>query len=115
MPNEYINIINLINSGIIYLWGIISFLFFYSIIGLLTWSLIKPLKYMGISNIIVGIMLIILRLLPYSISVLIGNNLLERILPEIIKPIFISGICVLVLGILMILLYKFIDKRKRTV
>jgi len=112
MPSTYIDIINFINSQNIYLYIIGLFVLFYIIIGLLTWNIIKPLKYIGIVHIIVGIIFMVLKLLPYSISVLYENKLLEMILPTVIKPIFIIGLYIFGSGLLMVILYRIIKKIK---
>ena len=113
IPNDILYIINIINNTNLYFVFGVIFVIFYSLIGLLTWSFIKPLMYMGVINTIVGMIFSSLRFLPYSIGLLIGNKLLEHALPSIIKPLFINGIIYLVSGILMIITYKIIEKVKK--
>ena len=114
MPMELTNIINLLNENLI-LYLIIFIVSFYLLISLLTWSFIKPLKYLGISNIVVGIVIIIIRLLLNSITNLIPEyiKIFEIILPTIVKPLLISGIICIIIGIIMLIINYLINKYKR--
>lgn len=115
MNNPYViaSIFFSLGDKFFYISFSVLFVIFYMLIGLLTCSIIKPLKYMGIVNVIVGFIFSILKLLPYSIKVLTGNNLLAMILPSIIKPLFITGIIFFISGILMIVLYKLLKNKNK--
>ena len=115
MPTELINIINLLNKNLI-LYLIIFIILFYLVISLFTWSFIKPLKYLGISNIIVGILIIIIRFLLNSIiNIALPDyiKIFDIILPTIVKPLLISGIICIIIGIIMLIINYLINKYKR--
>lgn len=113
MPTELVNLINILNSNfIIYL--VLFIIIFYLLISLLTWDIIKPLKYLGISNIVVGVIIIIIRFILNEVVTLVPDYIkfVETILPTILKPILISGILCILFGIIMILAYSLINKYK---
>ena len=113
MPMELTNIINLLNENLI-LYLIIFIVSFYLLISLCTWSFIKPLKYLGISNMVVGIVVIIIR---FSLNLLIGFipdyiKIFEIILPSIVKPLLYSGIICILVGIFMLIINYLINRYK---
>ena len=116
MPMELTNIINLLNQNLI-LYLIIFIILFYLLISLCTWSFIKPLKYLGISNIVVGIVIIIIRFLLNSIISLLPDyiKIFEIILPSIVKPLLLSGILCSCIGIFMLIINYLINKYRKKV
>lgn len=87
----------------------------YLLISLLTWSFIKPLKYLGIPTLLVGLLLVVIRLASsfildfVNIDIAVVNN----ILPIIIKPLLTNGIMCSSIAILMLLLYSLLNKKER--
>lgn len=113
MPTELTNIINLLNENLtVYL--IIFIVLSYLLISLLTWSFIKSLKYLGISNIIVGIVVIVIRFLLNFITNILPDyiNIAEVVLPTIVKPLLLSGISLIIVGIIMLIINYLIIKYK---
>ena len=113
MPTELVNLINLLNDNfLVYL--IIFIIAFYLMISFFTWSLLKPLQYLGISNIVIGIVIIIIRLLLNAITTLLPDyiKIVETILPTALKPLLISGMLCITFGIIMIVVYYLINKYK---
>jgi Na+/phosphate symporter len=82
---------------------------FYFIFALCTWSFLKPLKYIGSSNISIGIMFMSVKLINPIINALNINKVIKDILPTIINPLFISGIICLGSGILFITIFYIIN------
>ena len=84
----------------------------YLIMALITWSIKKPLKYLGISIIITGIITLIMK---YVFSLVIKYGLEEKL--GFFKPFFASceelfvkyGVSILAIGIGMIIVYKILD------
>lgn len=96
--------------------GIIAFVIFsYFFIALLTWSLIKPLKYLSTSFFIIGIIILIFRFtFPTIITSVLQNelNIPSTILNVILNPFLRSGIICIIIGILFITTYIIIGKLK---
>lgn len=96
--------------------GIIAFVIFsYFFIALLTWSLIKPLKYLSTSFFIIGIIILIFRFaFPIIITSVLQNelNIPSTILNVILNPFLRSGIICIIIGILFITTYIIIGKLK---
>ena len=113
MPTELINIINLLNANLI-LYLVIFIILSYILISFFTWSFIKPLKYLGISNIVVGVIVIIIRFLLNIIDVFVPDyiKIVEIVLPTIVKPLIVSGIVAIISGILMLVVNYLINKYK---
>ena len=111
IPTQLIPFINIINNSHFYVYVIILFILFYLLISLMTWSFLKPLKYLGIPTIIAGSLFISIRFISSFIINLIPNmSIMKYILPGMLKPILIMGICLLIFGILMFVIYILINK-----
>lgn len=102
--------VKFLNSGLLWLYFIIIVVIFYAIIALLTWNIKKPLMYLGIPTIIVGIFLIILR---FTSSLVLPDKKLLVIFNPAVKPLFIMGIICIIIGIAMIVIYKLLNKKKK--
>ena len=93
---------------------VIFFVFSYLLVALLTWSFVKPFKYLSISFIVVGVFVLIFRLSIPSISSLIlaseNINLPTFLLPTLLKPFLNAGLISIFVGILFIGFYIFINK-----
>ena len=113
MPIELTNVINLFKDNFIIVL-LIFLVVFYLLISLLTWDFKKPLFYLGISNVVVGIVVIIIRFLLNGVTNFIPSYItfVDDILPTVLKPLLISGIVCLGIGILMIIIYYVILKIK---
>lgn len=113
MPKELIDILNVFNENIV-IYLILVFVFSYLIISLLTWSFIKPLKYLGISNIVVGIIVVMIRFLLNFIGNFVPDyiKLIEVILPSILKPLLMTGIICVIVGIILLIINYLINKYK---
>ena len=112
IPSEMQTLLKYIDNGMIWLYIAIFFILMYLLISLLTWSFIKPLKYLGIPTVLVGILLIIVRL---SSSIILNftnieTGLITALLPLVLKPLVIYGIVCTLFGILMIVAYIIITK-----
>lgn len=112
---EINNILSFISDGL--LCGILVTItvISYLILSLLNWDFIKPLKYIGISLIIVGLILIIIR---FSNSFIIESILSEisipaSILGTVFKPLLIMGIFYMFIGIILIVLQNIYYKNKK--
>lgn len=97
---------------------LLTFLIFYLIIGLLTWSLVKPIKYLGTSLIIGCALTIIISLIVLCFSSLFESLsifiLLETLLHSLLIKIIIFNVIGLVIGILLIVLYNIIYRKLST-
>lgn len=107
MNNELLELIKFLNSGLLWLYIIIVIIVFYAIISLLTWNIKKPLIFLGIPNIIAGILLIILR---FSISLILPDKNMVAIINPMSKPLLTIGIVCIILGVAMIAGYKLLNK-----
>lgn len=113
VDNEILKLIGFLDSEFLWLYFIIIIVAFYAVIGLLTWSIKKPLMFLGIPSIIVGALLIILR---FSISMFLSNESLLMIFDSMVKPLFTIGLICVLVGIVMIALYivlREIQKKKQ--
>lgn len=113
MLDEVIKMILKIDDVMIWVYMGLFILLMYLVIGLLTWSIIKPLKYLGIPTLITGILFIIIRFIPnIVISILdVKISVIKAVLPSVLKPIFIYGISSLLIGLVMIILYNLFTKK----
>ncbi len=104
---------NFITGQSIILWFIAFLILSYLIEALFTWSFIKPLKYLGIPIIIVGIVSLILKVI-----LMLGVDTLFKDKLAFIKPFFDNsenlfikyGIICIAVGIVMIIIYVIINK-----
>lgn len=111
IPTQLIPFINIITSTYFYIYAIVVFIVFYLFVSLLTWSFLKPLKYLGIPTMMAGSLFISIRFVPSIIISLIPNmSIMKYILPSMLKPILIMGISLLIIGILMFIIYILINK-----
>lgn len=103
--NTFSSVSGLLLYGVLFGFIIISYL----ILALLTWSFIKPLKYLGIPMIIVGIILLIIRSFSSTILKVIAFLIIipKSIISIIFMPILIMGLIYIALGICFI----YIDKK----
>lgn len=117
IPSEIQNLLKFLDNGMVWVYIGIFFIVMYLLISLLTWSFIKPLKYLGIPTMISGMLLIVIRLLARTIINLfdLKINFINNLLPVILKPLLIYGIICTIIGILMIITYKIINKKKKEV
>jgi len=109
--NELSLIVNFLSSDLMWLYFIIVLLLFYGIISLLTWSLKKPLMFLGIPTIIAGIIVILFMLL---VNFLPFEEKLFEYLLLMFKPLLTIGIVFFILGIIMLVIYKILNKKKNT-
>lgn len=112
MNNELLKLAEFLNSELLWLYFIIIIVGFYAIVSLLTWNIKKPLMFLGIPSIIVGILLIILR---FSINLFVPNESLLKLYNSAAKPLFVIGIICIVEGIAMIVVYKVLNKKKKQI
>lgn len=107
------SLLNTISSTLIIYIFIGFIIFTYLLLSLLNWSFVKPLKFMGISSIIVGAIVSSLRLFSGLLTGLIKDiiPLPEIILIGVLKPVLIIGITEIVLGILLLALGIKFDKK----
>lgn len=113
--NKLLGLISFFNTKFFWLYLMIILCVFYLIISLLTWSIKKPLMFLGIPSVVVGIILMIIRffvrLLPLSEKIL-------AIINSAIKPLFVNGVICIVLGVIMIGVYgllNVIHKKKKMI
>ena len=111
IPSEIQELLKFLNTNLVWLYIGLFLIFTYLLISLLTWSLLKPLKYLGIPTIVTGVLFLIVRLLS---SVIVGLFSIEFpvikvVLPSILKPVLISGLLCMIIGIVMIVLYVVIN------
>lgn len=108
--NQLLELVGILNSELLWVYFIVVIITFYAIIALLTWNIKKPLIFLGIPSIIVGILLIILK---FSIGLFIPNKSLLALLNSAVKPLFTIGIICIIVGVAMIILYKVLNKMKK--
>ena len=108
--SEIIEFIKIFDSKLILVGVVLSF---YLIVGLLTWSFIKPLKYLGIPTIIAGIFTIILRfILPVIARIMFSDvMIISKVLPALLGPLLETGVVVFVIGIIMLVTNYFITRK----
>ena len=106
-------IINFLTSGAILTAFICVIAVSYLIIGLLTWSFIKPLKYLGVCSTIVGLVGFVLKLLlSYIVDILDieGIGIVKSIILASGNVFLKYAVIFLVVGILLEVLYYVINK-----
>lgn len=111
---EISNFIPLFIGVKVYIILIAFVVFSYLFLAVLNWSFIKPLKYMGVSIIIVGIVLFLLSFIFPTIIDLIIDSLkipIDVVL-YILKPITYIGIAYFVIGIIMLVIPKLLKNKK---
>lgn len=115
IPNEIQTLLKYIDNGMVYLYIVIFIVIMYLLISLLTWSFIKPLKYLSIPTILVGILLIIIRLSSSIITNLIDADIsfIKNLLPLVLKPLLTNGIVCTLIGITMLMVYIIINKKMK--
>lgn len=93
---------------------IVIFIVFYAFISLFTWNLLKPLKYLGISTLVVGILSLTIRFTSSFIITSLVNefgNFVEKIFPLILSPLQSIGIIFSILGLLMIIICALVSNK----
>lgn len=112
IPKEITKLLLLVSDNKIWISVFLFVLVSYIIVGLLTWSFIKPLKYLGIPTICVGSLFLFIRLFAGIASEILGERIsaIGIILPAVLKPVLLNGIICLTLGIAMIITYVIITK-----
>ena len=113
------NFLEIISKPGLIIFFIAFVIFSYLLIALLTWSLTKPLKYLSIPFIIIGIIILIIRFcLPFIITIMPENtvNVPSSLVNVMLNPFLKSGIICLLAGILSMTLYILIGKftKKKT-
>lgn len=95
---------------------IILFSIFYALVSLFTWNLLKPLKYLGIPTLVVGILTLFIRFASSSIINILTNefgDIVKQIFPFVLTPLQNIGIIFFVLGLLMLIIYAIINNKKK--
>ena len=120
---DFNEIMALISGGAIYIAFASIVVVSYLLLALFNWSFVKPAKYIGVSLIIVGILLLIVRFGGVYALDLVGEDLLPIAVPDalvgvILKPLLIIGIAYIPVGALLIfadhLYYKKKNNKKQT-
>lgn len=101
------NILDLFTTNQILIFILLFIIVSYLLIALFTWSIRKPLKYLSIPLIIVGILLLTIR---FAGSMIISFlpleiNIPNTIISVILNPFLKSGIYCLLIAILFIIIY----------
>ncbi|HOP65541.1 MAG TPA: hypothetical protein PLX66_00735 [Bacilli bacterium] len=109
--------INIINSTWFKISLIGSFITFFFLIALFTWSLYKPFIWLGIPTIIVGVILSIVGSFKYLITAAIEELnsykvIVENLVSPLLGKLMINGLIVLGSGILMVVIYTLINNYK---
>ena len=110
MSDIILKVANLLNSDMLWVFFLVVIVVFYLIIALTTWDIKKPLIYLGIPSLLVGVILSVIRFLPNIIPI---KNSILIILNSLIKPLLITGIMCIIIGIIMIILYKILEKKHK--
>ena len=110
MSDIILKVANLLNSDMLWVYFLVVIVVFYLIIALTTWDIKKPLIYLGIPSLLVGVILSVIRFLPNIITI---KNSILIILNSLIKPLLITGIMCIIIGIIMIILYKILEKKHK--
>lgn len=110
MSDIILKVANLLNSDMLWVYFLVVIVVFYLIIALTTWDIKKPLIYLGIPSLLVGVILSVIRFLPNIIPI---KNSILIILNSLIKPLLITGIMCIIIGIIMIILYKILEKKHK--
>lgn len=104
--NELLNLLGFLSGKALWLYFIIIIIGFYALIAIITWNIKKPLIFLGIPTILVGIFVIIFRFL---IDLIISNKNLLTLFNSIVKPLFQAGLTCIIVGIVMIIIYKLLN------
>lgn len=110
MSDIILKVANLLNSDMLWVYFLVVIVVFYLIIALTTWDIKKPLIYLGIPSLLVGVILSVIRFLPNIIPI---KNSILIILNSLIKPLLITGIMCIIIGIIMVILYKILEKKHK--
>lgn len=104
-----LNLLNMLTGSLV-IYVLLVFVFFsYGIVSILTWSPIKPLKYLGFPVILAGVLSLCVRTLfiinPYDMS----YNSLARLVASKGEFVFLKyGITLIVIGVIMLGIYYLI-------
>ena len=98
--------------GILVAVLVISYLLF----ALFTWNFIKPCKYIGVSSIVVGCLLLVIRFANSFVLDLVVPDISipNSVLSTVFKPLLIMGIIYIFVGIALIVLQHLYFKKKNT-
>lgn len=106
------DIITIIKSPYLWLILLLFVVIMYLFLSLFNHSFKKPLKVLGITIIISGILFIIIRFFtPALVNLLFEEyaNMVNILIPRILKTITIIGIVYILIGVLSIFLYHKIN------
>lgn len=112
---------SLVASGSVFYFLLVFIAFSYGIVALMTWSALKPLKYLGFPTIVVGIFCLILysgfnELVPELIED-VSANMADIIIEHGKSYFLISSIVTIIIGALMEVIYFSVAsllKKKKT-
>lgn len=115
IPKELTTVLSTFNNGMIWVYIGLFLICMYLLISLLTWSFIKPLKYLGIPTCFVGVFFLIIRLSSSLVLNIFEEkaNIIKILLPSMLKPILFNGIIALLIGVLMIILYVVVNNNRK--
>lgn len=110
------NLLSSIAGGALWIIFSMVIIISYLILALFNWSFIKPIKYIGISIIVVGSLLILVRALNSVLLGLVSTifNLPASIMSILLRPVLIMGIVYIIIGILLIILNNLYYKNKKS-
>jgi len=115
---QVLSVLSNINVIALIISFIVIFIVFYGLISLLTWNLLKPLKYLGIPTLVVGIIILITR---FTSSFIINSlasefgSFIKDLFPLAFSPLQNIGIIFFILGLLMIIIYAVINNNKNKI
>lgn len=111
------NVLAILSSRAIFGALIVILVVSYLLYALFTWSFVKPCKFIGVSSIIAGCLLLIVRFGNSFVidSILSDVKVPGSLLAVIFKPILIMGIIYIVVGIGLIVVQNIYFKNKKTV
>lgn len=115
VPEELQILFQIANKGKLLLILASFIIFSYFFLALLTWSFSKPMNFMGIPTLIIGVLFLLLRFGSGLIISLLGDVEILSFIEQfsiILKPALITGISCLVIGLLLIVLYSNISSIK---
>lgn len=104
-----INLLNLLTGGAVIYALIVFFAFSYGIVALLTWSPLKPLKYLGFPVILSGVLSICLKALFYINPHDMSYSSLVKLVASKGEAVFFKyGVVLLIIGVIMLGIYYMI-------
>lgn len=109
MDSTIVNTLNIIKGPYLWLIMLIFSVFIYLLLSLVNKNFKKPLRYLGITIIISGVLFIILRFLsPTLIKYIFEENvnIVKIFMPRILKTITNIGIIYIIIGVILIIIHK---------